>query len=159
PVVGDVDLGEEVDLLRLAVFEDGEVLALQVAHGLVVAVGDDGVHLDVSDLDREGDGGQRARRRARRCGRRGLRAEGARHQEDGGREEAQPGHRGCPGRAAARSGSPEKPASAFSHWAVRMAKARWPFSAVARRGSPKTTVSVYAGSAGSLENIPGRYPG
>ena len=65
PLVGDVDAREELDRLRLAVLEDGEVLAREVPHRLSVAVGDDRVDLDVADLHREGDGGRvRSRRPA-----------------------------------------------------------------------------------------------
>ena len=62
PLDRDVHLRENVDLLRLAVLEDLEILARQALDDVALVVGDDGVHLDVVDLDPEGDG------RLARCG-------------------------------------------------------------------------------------------
>ncbi len=64
----DVDLGEQLDLLRLAVLEDLEVVLGQPRHEVALRVGDERVHLDVVDLGLEGDG----RRRLRAARARGL---------------------------------------------------------------------------------------
>ena len=44
--------------LRLAVFDDLEVVLRQVPDEVALRIGDDGVDLDVVDLDLEGDGGR-----------------------------------------------------------------------------------------------------
>ena len=67
PLDRDVHLRERGDVLADAVFEDLEVLFLQVRDELAVAVEHRGVDLDVIDGHLEGDGGL-----VGRCGRRLL---------------------------------------------------------------------------------------
>jgi len=59
----DVHLREHLDLLRLAVFEDDEIVGLEVLDEFAFVVGDDRVDLDVVDLGLEDDRGL-----ARACG-------------------------------------------------------------------------------------------
>ena len=80
----DVDEREGADRLRLAILEDLEVFLLEVADEPALLVGDDGVDLDVVDLELEGRRVQPLRRR---------RADSARPSADGaGQQDNDPCH-------------------------------------------------------------------
>ena len=95
PLDRDVDLGEQLDLLRLAVLEDLEVVLGQPRDEVALRVGDERVHLDVVDLGLEGDGRRRLRA-ARARGLTGLADGRARGRERGRPAPAAAARRGLP---------------------------------------------------------------